>query len=252
VTSPATGSPDDRPLLVIEHVDWEEPFGILDSFPGVPVVASNVLHSPETVLPEPERVRGAVLMGGPMSVNDVGRLPGLGAEIGWIRAAMRTETPMLGVCLGAQLIAKAAGGVVAPGPEPELGVSAVEILDADDALLGCVAPAIPALHWHGECFDLPAGAVALARSPQTPLQAFRMGATTWGLLFHLEADRDVIERWTAEPTMAAEARAVLGPDFAELLRTQAEQLDPKRAQQVFDAFAALCASWPPAAIPAGG
>jgi GMP synthase (glutamine-hydrolysing) len=230
-----------RPLLVVQHVEWERPFRILDSFPDVPVVSCNLLDEPLAVLPEPDRVRGAVLMGGPMSVNDAGRLIGLSTEVEWIRAAMRTQTPVLGICLGAQLIAAAAGALVAPGPAPELGVSAVEILDADDMLLGQVAPTIPALHWHNECFDLPAGAVTLARSAQTPLQAFRIATSTWGLLCHLEADRAVIEHWLAVPAMAAEARAVLGPDFESRLRMQANQLDPPRAQHVFDAFAALCA-----------
>jgi GMP synthase (glutamine-hydrolysing) len=179
-------------------------------------------------------------MGGPMSVNDAGRLPGLAAEIDWIGAAMSSGTPVLGVCLGAQLIAAAAGATVAPGPKPELGVSPVEILDAEDALLGGVAPQIPALHWHLECFDLPDGAQPLARSPQTPLQAFRLGTTAWGLLCHLEADAAVVEQWLAEPAMAAEAAAVLGPDFAAVLRAEVEQLEPARAKRVFDAFAALC------------
>jgi GMP synthase (glutamine-hydrolysing) len=241
VTEPHRNPADRRPLLIVEHARWEEPFRILDSFPDVPFVTYRILEDPETAPPPPSQVCGAVFMGGPMSVNDTTRFAGLNVETDWIRAAIANGTPVLGVCLGAQLIAKAAGALVAPGPAPEIGVSPVDILDPDDALLGGVAPSIPALHWHRDCFDLPAGAVALARSAPTPLQAFRIGTSAWGLLCHLEADRDVIDRWLAQPKMAAEARAALGSDFARLLRAQAEQLEPARAQQVFDAFAVLCA-----------
>ena len=240
MTSPDTGPADPRPLLIVEHAAWEGPFRILDSFADVPVVTFRVLENDETLLPPPPQVRGAVFMGGPMSVNDTDRYPGLNVETDWIRAAIAARTPLLGVCLGAQLIAKAAGAVVAPAPTPEVGVSPVDIIDVDDVLLGALAPSIPALHWHGEYFDLPTSAVALARSPSTPVQAFRIGQACWGMLFHLEADRAVVDRWLTEPTMAAEARTALGGDFATQLRSQAAELDPPRAQQVFDAFAALC------------
>jgi GMP synthase (glutamine-hydrolysing) len=248
VTSPGAGPADQRPLLIVEHATWEGPFRILDSFLDAPVVTHRVLEDDETVLPSPSQVRGAVLMGGPMSVNDADRLPGLAVEMDWIRAAIAARTPVLGICLGAQLIAKAAGAVVAPASTPEVGVSEVEIFDVDDVLVGALAPSIPALHWHGECFDLPPAAVALARSAPTPLQAFRIGEACWGLLFHLEADRAVIDQWLAEPVMAAEAHAVHGAGFATALRTQAALLEPQRAQQVFAAFAARCAYPSPAPV----
>ena len=252
MTAPDRTSRARPPLLVVEHVRWEGPFRILDSFPDVPVATYRVLEDPETPLPPPSQVCGAVFMGGPMSVNDTTRFAGLDVETDWIRAGIADGTPILGVCLGAQLIAKAAGAVVAPGPALELGVSTVEIIDAGDPLLGTVAPSIAALHWHQDCFDLPAGAVALARSAPTPLQAFRIGTSAWGVVCHLEVNATVLDGWLAQPEMAAEARAALGPDFARLLRARAEHLDPSRAQRVFDAFAALCARYSSRLVSADG
>jgi GMP synthase (glutamine-hydrolysing) len=236
---------------VVTHVDWEAPFRILDAFPDIPIVTCNLVDNPSTLLPSPAQIRGAVIMGGPMSVNDADRLAGIAIEIDWIATAIAAETPILGVCLGAQLIAKAAGAAVVSADKPEVGVSAVEILDPGDVLLGSLAPSIAALHWHGECFDLPAGAVRLARSSPTPVQAFRLAEATWGLQFHLEADRAVIDRWLTQPGMAAEARAMHGPDFAAVLRAQADQLDALRARRVFDAFASVCAKHRPAAFEGG-
>ncbi|HSY15475.1 MAG TPA: hypothetical protein VK816_05780, partial [Jatrophihabitantaceae bacterium] len=141
-----------------------------------------------------------------------------------------------------QLIAKAAGSTIAPAARPEIGVSPVRVLDSADPLAAALAPGVPALHWHGEEFDLPHGAVALACSDQTEVQAFRLGTSSWGLLFHLEVDAELLEAWLAEPIMAADARRALGQDFATHLRRGVTQLDPRRARQVFDAFAGLCSA----------
>ena len=127
-----------------------------------------------------------ISMGGSMSVNDP--LPWIDAELAVIRRRIAAGAPVLGVCLGSQLIAKAAGGVVEPGPVFELGFYPIERVPA--AVHDPVASALPAqftaLQWHGEYFrDVPK-AVPLARSSNYPMQAFRVAAA-YGLLFHLEA-----------------------------------------------------------------
>jgi GMP synthase (glutamine-hydrolysing) len=223
-------------LLVVRHVPWEGPHTILDAFDGVPVRLIDSLGGAEP-LPSVAEVRGAVFMGGPMSVNDTDRYPRLVEEIEWLREAVAAELPVLGVCLGSQLLARALGADVAPSPAKEIGFAPVEVLEADDSVVGPLAPATSALHWHGEVFDLPPGATALARSEQTEVQAFRAGPCAWGLLFHAEADVALVERWLAEPTMADEARDALGPGYAELLGEAAARIDLEPGRQAFEAFA---------------
>lgn len=215
---------------------WEGPHTILDAFAGVPVRLIDSLDGDEP-LPAVSDVCGAIFMGGPMSVNDTDRHPRLADEIEWLREAVEAELPVLGVCLGSQLLARALGADVTPGPAKEIGFAAVEVLEADDPVIGPLAPATSVLHWHGEVFDLPPGATALARSELTEVQAFRAGPCAWGLLFHAEADGALVERWLAEPIMAEEALEALGPGYAATLRKGATQVDPAPGGRVFEAFA---------------
>jgi GMP synthase (glutamine-hydrolysing) len=127
-----------------------------------------------------------ISMGGSMSVND--ELPWIGAETALLAERIRSRAPVLGVCLGSQLIARAAGGVVEPGPEFEIGFHEIELTPqaAADGVMARLPRRFAVLQWHGEHFrDVP-GAVPLATSPDEPMQAFRVGGA-YGLLFHLEA-----------------------------------------------------------------
>lgn len=232
----------DRPLLVVRHAPWEGAHRIVDAFPGVPVTTVDALE-PGARLPRHDAIRGAVLMGGPMSVNDVAEHPALLHEIAWLRQALDRDLPMLGICLGSQLIARAAGAEVAPGPRPEIGWLPVEVADPADPVLGPLAPMTVALHWHGEAFGLPEGATALARSAITPVQAFRLGRA-WGVLFHPEADSALVDAWLDEPLMRAEAEAAIGPDAEAALRMGADRHAVALVQGTtrgFEAFAALTA-----------
>ncbi len=104
--------------------------------------------------------------------------------------------PTLGVCLGAQLLSLAAGGLVYPGADgPEIGWSAVELLATSegDALFAGFPQRLPVLHWHGDTFDLPPGGQRLARTVRYPNQAFRVGEAAWGLQFHLEVTADAVD-----------------------------------------------------------
>jgi GMP synthase (glutamine-hydrolysing) len=232
---------DRRPILVVQHVPWEGPHLILDSFPDAVVEVRHTLDEHRgTALPDPTTVRGAIFMGGPMSVNDADTLPPIADEIAWLQSAISLEVPVLGVCLGAQLLAKAAGAAITPAPHPEVGVSAVTITDPRDPLIGHLAPTTYAMHWHGEQFTLPAGAVAVAHSAQTDVQMFRLGTSAWGMLFHLEVDSDLLGVWLAEPSMTAEAQRALGDDYQQNLRSGLAALRPQRARTVFDQFAKQC------------
>ncbi|HET7052799.1 MAG TPA: type 1 glutamine amidotransferase [Solirubrobacterales bacterium] len=226
-------------LLVFKHVPWEGPHRILHACNGLNVRTVEPLAGDP--LPDHAEVGGALAMGGPMNVDEVERYPGLAAEREWLAEAMSREMPILGICLGAQLLARALGMEVRPGQRPEIGFAPVGIHDPDDPILGALAPQTAALHWHGDVFDLPDGATQLASSEQTQLQAFRRG-NAWAVLFHPEADLALVDAWLAEPTMAAEARNALGDDAPAMLRGQAQTAELQltaRSTPGFEAFVDL-------------
>jgi GMP synthase-like glutamine amidotransferase len=139
------------------------------------------------ILPDIGEVDLLVVMGGPMSVNDEADLAWLVPEKRFIRQAIEEEKAVLGVCLGAQLIASAMGARVYPNREKEIGWFPVSSVEAGAARsVFAFPPESPAFHWHGETFDLPAGAVHLARSAACENQAFQLGRRVIGLQFHLE------------------------------------------------------------------
>ncbi len=233
---------DEHPtLLVVQHVPWEGPHRILDACRDLRVKVVKPLAG--QALPPHDEVAGAVIMGGPMNADEVERFPALTAEREWLSAAVARGTPVLGVCLGAQLLARALGAEVRPGKR-EVGFAPVEIATADDPLLGGLAPGAEVLHWHGDCFDLPDGAERLASSDRTACQAFRAG-NAWGVLFHPEADFALVEAWLEEPTMISEARAALGDDGAHALPERAAELEAalvERTAPGFEAFAEIVAA----------
>ncbi len=147
--------------------------------------------------PVPKSLEGAaglVVMGGPMGVYERDQFPFLHGELRLIEEALRTERPLLGVCLGSQLLAHVLGSDVRPGPAKEIGWYGLTLLEAaaSDLLLSAAPREFAALHWHGDVFNLPGGSVGLARSARTQWQAFRYGANAWGLLFHMEVTEAMV------------------------------------------------------------
>jgi GMP synthase (glutamine-hydrolysing) len=238
-------SADERPiLLAIQHVPWEGPHRILDACGGLDVHTVKPLAG--QALPGHDDVAGAVVMGGPMNVDEVDLHPELAGEREWLAEAVRRNMPVLGICLGAQLLARALGAEVRAG-DSELGYAPVEILDPDDPILGALAPSTTVLHWHGDVFDLPEGAEPLARSERTEVPAFRHG-NAWGVLFHPESDFALLEAWLAVPEMVHDACAALGDDGAAALPSQAEAVEADllaRTTPGLEAFASLVESHRP-------
>jgi GMP synthase (glutamine-hydrolysing) len=148
--------------------------------------------------------------------------------------------PLLGICLGAQLLARALGAEVRPGEGPEIGWAPVEVLDPDDPILGALAPSTTVLHWHCDVFDLPDGAQSLARSAQTEHQAFRRG-NAWGVLFHPEADFALLEAWLAVPEMVREASKVLGGGGTHALPEEAEAAEEELIERTTPGLRAFVA-----------
>lgn len=137
-----------------------------------------------------------VILGGPMAVYD--NLPYLQKEQELIRNAMKNDTPVLGICLGSQLIAQAGGGRVYKGKKKEIGWYDVYLTPAssNDIFRGFTDKMIRIFQWHGDTYDLPANAKILAYSDLYP-QAFRIGSAV-GIQFHFEADEPLIQTWMKE------------------------------------------------------
>jgi GMP synthase (glutamine-hydrolysing) len=230
-------SVDDRPtLLAIQHVPWEGPHRILDACGALHVETVKPLAG--HALPGHDEVAGALVMGGPMNVDEVERFPALAAEREWLAAAVERGMPVLGICLGAQLLARALGAEVRAGEAPEIGFAPVEVSDPDDPLLGGLAPRTDVLHWHGDVFGLPAGAQHLASSERTECQAFRAG-NAWGVLFHPEADLALIEAWLAVPEMIDDAVAALGDAGEHALPERAAEVEAALTERTAPGFAAF-------------
>jgi GMP synthase (glutamine-hydrolysing) len=234
-----------KPVLAIRHVPHESLGTIRHALDraGLNVHYLDVARELPAAF-DPRAWSGLVVMGGPMNVDETDRYPFLAAEVGWLRDAVAASLPTLGVCLGSQLLAKAHGARVYANGVKEIGWYDVELLPAaaDDPLLAGLAPRERVFQWHGDTFDLPAGAVQLARSPQCERQAFRIGRCAWGLQFHLEVDAAIVESWLTEPGNCGELRALPYIDPAAIRRDTPAKLPAlqRLAATVFGRFAALC------------
>ncbi|MFF3640845.1 type 1 glutamine amidotransferase [Streptomyces sp. NPDC002564] len=221
-----------RTVLILQHVEVEKPGLILDALggSGLDVDVRNLFERPGRALPPVADLAGLVVMGGPMNADDVTGYPELKLERDLLVDALRDELPTLGVCLGAQLLARAQGLAVRPGAElgqgSEVGWAALRDVDRDDPVVGPLADAPAVLHWHGDRIVPGPGTRVLARTATTDCQAFRAGPAAWGLQFHLEVTPGLLDDWLAEPSFAAEATAAHGPGAVERLRADARAVAP--------------------------
>jgi GMP synthase (glutamine-hydrolysing) len=147
-----------------------------------------------------EKVAALIVLGGPMKVDEEKKFPFLRWEKRIIRAAIDDAVPVLGICLGAQLIASTLGTAIFHGPVKEIGWSPISITPHGqvDSLLGYLPESATVFQWHSDGFELPPGAIRLASSAHYSTQAFRLGKTIYGLQFHLEVTPRMIERWLDE------------------------------------------------------
>jgi GMP synthase-like glutamine amidotransferase len=187
-----------QPWLLVQHVAFEGPGAIAQAIAdaGAPLTLLRVDRGDSLPLPAAlGEVAGLVVMGGPMSVHD--DLAWLAEERALLRRAVEAGLPVLGVCLGAQQLAAALGAPVTEGPAPEYGIGEVHLTTAalDDPVFGPAPSPLPCVHWHGDTFDLPEGAVRLAGNAAYENQAFRVGARAYGLQFHVEVTASLVAHW---------------------------------------------------------
>jgi len=207
-------------IMVFQHVA-AEPLGTLDRLirrRGHRVKFVNFEREPHA-RPKIDRYRGLIVLGGPMNVEDRHARTHLQTEIEVIGAALAAGKPVLGICLGAQLLAHALGAQVRRHDVSEIGWYDLHLTDAgrSDPVLAAIGARAPVFQWHGYTFDLPPGAAHLASTLTCSHQAFRHGSNAYGFQFHLEMDQPLIERWLNLPAYRDDLVAAgLGRDAAAI------------------------------------
>lgn len=185
-----------RTVLALRHVHFED-LGILEPLLHARGYTIEYVDATTADLAALDATSPALLvvLGGPIGAYDDAIHPFLRDEMALVHTRLQAGLPLLGICLGAQLMARALGAKVYPLGVKEIGFSPLTLTEAGDASPLAALGDTPVLHWHGDQFDIPDGAVHLASTPIGRNQAFAIGNKVLGLQFHLEADTQVIERW---------------------------------------------------------
>lgn len=229
-------------LLVLQHVQHEI-LGTLNPLlkrAGFRIRYVNFARHPDAQ-PKLDGYDGLVVLGGPMGVYDTARFPHLNTELRLIDEAIGRDIPVLGICLGSQLIAKALGARVFKNGHKEIGWYDISPTadSAEDPLFSEFAPEEKIFQWHGDTFDMPTGAIHLAYSELCMHQAFRYDKTVYGFQFHLEVDERMIHRWLRVTENRIEVHDLHGRDGNEDINRQTTiHIDrlQQLAEQVFGEF----------------
>lgn len=188
-----------KEVVILQHVANENAGTLLGFLKREKIPFREVtLFKPGYKLPDLQNVRALIVMGGPMNVYEEDRHPFLVEEDCYIREALKKSIPYFGICLGSQLLAKALGAKVYKARQEEIGWDEVTLEDGirSDPLFGSLGiERLKVLQWHGDTFDLPKGAVHLASSSVVPNQAYCVDGRFYGLQFHVEVDRPMLEDW---------------------------------------------------------
>ncbi len=229
-------------VVIFQHVDWEKPGRIAMALEEASIKYSvmNVADTKKPDLPDLDSVCGVVIMGGPMGAQDFDEYPGLKAEAKYAKAAIEAGTPVLGVCLGHQILATALGAKLSSNKENEIGFAQINRVERDEYLPLPHTGATP-LHWHGDVVSLPKGAMLLAGTKLTKNQAFRY-KTALGLQFHMEVNAVLLDEWLSTKEMTAGLKKSHIAKIREDFEKYNAQIRPL-AEATFGGFAARCATY---------
>ncbi len=192
-------------VLILKNTPSEGP-GTIEDFLRRQGTSYRIVELGRETVTDPERFDTLVMMGGPMSVNDEKIYPYIEREMELVRQFISAGKKVFGVCLGAQIMAKALGAKVYAGPQKEIGWYDIELTEGGikDPLMkklavhpgaGDFRKRFKVFHWHGETFDIPEGALRLAKSELYPNQAFRYGGSAYAFQFHIEVKKGMIYEW---------------------------------------------------------
>jgi GMP synthase-like glutamine amidotransferase len=246
------GEPAAGRILVLQHAGCEPPGVYEDELSERGTDLHRVLLDEGGPLPDWRAFDAIVVMGGAMGANDDQTHPWLAGERALIADAVHAGKPYWGVCLGAQLLAASLGARVVRGPSPELGVLPVQLTAAavDDPVFGPAPHTFSTLQWHGDTYQLPAGATQLARSERYEQQAFVLGRA-YALQFHLEVDLGLAREWMEIPEYVRELQELDGADapgrMVEEVRAAQEQTVPL-ARALFGRFLERVVGLPAAGV----
>lgn len=214
-----------KPVLIVQHTHYEHPASIRRALEsqGIPTLVAHVYKGHK--LPGVKEISGVISMGGPMSVNDEDEHSWIAKECRLLRSAITAKLPVVGVCLGGQLIAKAMGVRVGANPRPEVGWHKIELntKGLKDPIVSAAGPKPTVYHWHLENFELPPGAELLASSAHCPRQAYRIGKQVYGFQFHPEADSQLLREWFLADDTEASIHALRSKHGAESIQTEHTQ-----------------------------
>ena len=231
-----------KQVIVLQHLADEGLGTIAEALDGWGISALTIrIFDGEKVPARIEKADGLIVLGGPVGVYEAATYPYLSDEIELIKDALNENKPVLGICLGSQLLAAALGAKVYKSGRQEIGwrpVKSVAAAARNDLLWKAVENQFTAFHWHGDVFELPAGAVSLASSSLTEHQAFRYGKNAYGILFHPEATREIIFSMTRDFADEA-AQAGIAP--AQILADTEKHLSTFKAtaDKIFGGWAKL-------------
>jgi len=195
----------------------DDPTGYVGEILAKHGIACDVINASQETIPDPTLYNAMIVFGGPQNANEDDKYPYFIQEKAALRQAVEQEVPVLGICLGGQLLATVLGGTVRKHTLTEIGFSKVQCTaeGLNDPLYAGLAGQQMVYQWHEDTFDIPVGAVRLATSEKTANQAFRYGRTAYGLQYHIELTPQMLDTWLHEPSLKEEIISALGSNEYE-------------------------------------